>query len=178
MSKSFPNHRGHGKYAPDDYRTPDDLFEGLDARFGPHTLDPAANEQNAKCEAFFTVEDNGLFQTWDHPKIWVNPPWHSIDPWVDKAIIAAGDGSEVTMLLPARTGTKWFGRALKAAESIHFIRGRVGFHGPHSPEGGKSIEDCCVIRFTELGLTVPGARSTRLMNNVGEEVTAGGWLAI
>ena len=139
---------------------------------------------NTKCEQCISVEENGLFQTWDCPSgvapsfVWLNPPWHSIDPWVDKALIAAGDGNEVTMLVPARTGTKWFGRAIKRAESVHFIRGRVLFHGPHSPEGGKSIEDSCVIRFTQLGLEAPGSRSVRLMNNRGQEVTEEGWLAL
>jgi len=176
LSKSFPNHRGHGKYAPDDYRTPEDLYEGLNHRFGPHTLDAAANEQNAKCSDYFTVETNGLFQKWSG-NVWLNPPWHSIDPWVDKAILSAEEGATVTLLLPCRTGTKWFGKVIKRADSIHFIRGRVSFTGPHSPEGGKSIEDSFVVRITPPWL-LGKHPAFHLMNNLGEAVTEEGWVSI
>ena len=156
------------------------MFEGLDARFGPHTLDAAANEQNTKCEKFYDTETNGLFQKWSG-KVWLNPPWHSIDPWIDKAILSAEDGAEVTLLVPARTGTKWFGRVMKRAESVHFIRGRIGFTGPHSPEGGKSIEDCMVVRITNVGLELKScgiATAIHLMNNQGETVNEAGWLKL
>ncbi len=87
----------------------------------------------------------------------------------------------MTLLLPARTGTKWFGKVIKRAESIHFIRGRVAFHGPHSPEGGKSIEDCCVVRITHIGLELKKTglpTAIHLMNIQGETVTEQGWLAL
>lgn len=87
----------------------------------------------------------------------------------------------MTLLLPARTGTKWFGKVIKRAEAIHFIRGRVAFHGPHSPEGGKSIEDCCVVRITHVGLDLKKCgmpAAIHLMNNKGEAVTEGGWLEL
>lgn len=43
----------------DQWATPDDFFKELDQEFH-FNLDPCADEQNHKCEKYFTKEDNGL----------------------------------------------------------------------------------------------------------------------
>ena len=52
----------------DDWFTPQHVYEPLDLEFG-FTLDPCATPDNAKCEKFYTREDNGLLQDWGqvHP---------------------------------------------------------------------------------------------------------------
>lgn len=47
----------------DQWATPDDFFRELDQEFH-FNLDPCANEQNHKCEKYFTKEDNGLSKDW------------------------------------------------------------------------------------------------------------------
>ena len=47
----------------DDWATPQDLFDALDAEFH-FTLDPCSSEQNHKCDRYFTKEDNGLLHDW------------------------------------------------------------------------------------------------------------------
>lgn len=47
----------------DEWETPRDLFEQLDKEFG-FNLDPCATEDNHKCPAFFTQNDNGLSKNW------------------------------------------------------------------------------------------------------------------
>lgn len=46
-----------------EWATPQYIFDELDAEFH-FTLDPCATEENAKCEKFFTKEQDGLAQTW------------------------------------------------------------------------------------------------------------------
>ena len=48
----------------DQWRTPDLLFWGVNAMFGPLVLDLFADDSNAKCPAWFTAEDNALTQDW------------------------------------------------------------------------------------------------------------------
>lgn len=48
---------------PDQWATPDDFFKELDQEFH-FNLDPCADEQNHKCEKYFTKEDNGLSKDW------------------------------------------------------------------------------------------------------------------
>ena len=58
----------------DDWATPQDLFDALDAEFH-FTLDPCSSEQNHKCDRYFTKEDNGLLHDWGgicllQPALW------------------------------------------------------------------------------------------------------------
>ena len=47
----------------DQWATPQDFFDRLNEEFH-FTLDPCADDQNHKCEKYFTKEDNGLLQDW------------------------------------------------------------------------------------------------------------------
>lgn len=47
----------------DEWSTPQDLFDALDATFH-FTLDPCATPENAKCAKFYTKEQDGLKQDW------------------------------------------------------------------------------------------------------------------
>lgn len=49
--------------ATDEWATPIDFFEQLDNEFH-FNLDPCANEENHKCELYFTKEQNGLQKSW------------------------------------------------------------------------------------------------------------------
>ena len=69
----------------DDRETDPRAFEDLEDRFGPFTLDVAANHYNAKCPRYFTIEDDGLAQSWAGERVWCNPPFSNIEPWVRKA---------------------------------------------------------------------------------------------
>lgn len=52
------------KEVGDQWRTPDLLFWGINALFGPLVLDLFADDDNAKCPAWYTAEDNALTQDW------------------------------------------------------------------------------------------------------------------
>lgn len=45
------------------WATPQDFFDRLDAEFN-FTLDPCANDENHKCEKYFTEAEDGLAQDW------------------------------------------------------------------------------------------------------------------
>jgi len=45
------------------WATPQDFFDSLDAEFN-FTLDPCANDENHKCEKYFTEAEDGLAQDW------------------------------------------------------------------------------------------------------------------
>ncbi|EBJ8402140.1 phage N-6-adenine-methyltransferase [Salmonella enterica] len=52
------------KEVGDQWRTPDLLFWGINALFGPLVLDLFADDDNAKCPTWYTAEDNALTQDW------------------------------------------------------------------------------------------------------------------
>lgn len=49
--------------ASDMWETPQNLFDELNREFN-FNLDPCATPENAKCERFYTLVDNGLDQNW------------------------------------------------------------------------------------------------------------------
>ncbi len=95
----------------DDRETDPVLFGMLDDRFGGFTLDVAAADHNAQCERYFTKEDDGLRQPW-RGRVWCNPPYSSIEPWVVKAWREWESGCElIVMLVPNnRAEQKWWQR--------------------------------------------------------------------
>ena len=112
----------------DDWETPQDLFDKLDKEFH-FTLDAAASCDNAKCERFFSLGHDGLFQLWEGV-VWVNPPYgREVGKWVAKAHSEWLSGCTVVMLLAARTDTKWFHKYIYGHAEIRFLKGRIKFVG-------------------------------------------------
>lgn len=108
------------------WETPQDLFDKLNAEFH-FDLDVCALPENAKCERYYTPEDDGLLQPWNGV-CWCNPPYgKTIGKWVQKAYETFTGGGTVVMLLPARTDTKWFHEYIYNKAEIRFIKGRLKF---------------------------------------------------
>ena len=127
------------------WETPKEFFQALDAEFH-FTIDVCALPENAKCDTFYTPEDDGLAQPWQGT-VWCNPPYgREIGKWVHKASEAAAKGNVVVMLLPARTDTAWFHRFIynKPGVEIRFIKGRLKFGGATNSAPFPSM--VCVFR--------------------------------
>ena len=124
----------HFSSKTDLWSTPQDLFDRLDAIHG-FTLDVCATPENAKCEWFFTKEDDGLSKDWWDNVCWMNPPYgREISKWVKKAHEASTPdwqhgGAKVVCLLPARTDTRWWHDYVIPYGKIEFIKGRLKFGG-------------------------------------------------
>jgi phage N-6-adenine-methyltransferase len=119
-------HRSLFTSRTDEWTTPKDLFEALNARFH-FNLDPCATSRNTTCERYFTKSHDGLKQTWTG-RVFMNPPYgRHIGKWVKKAYEESRSNAElVVCLLPARTDTRWWHDYCMRGE-IAFIKGRVKF---------------------------------------------------
>lgn len=71
------------KDAVDDRGTDPALFAELDARWH-FTLDVAASRLNKKVGRYYSIDDDGLAQSWDG-RIWCNPPYSDLAGWAAKA---------------------------------------------------------------------------------------------
>jgi len=124
-----------------DYRTPQWLYDELDQDFH-FNLDAAASDKNALALAYYTREHDALVRDWYvHGSIFCNPPYgRGIGRWVKKGFDEAMRGSTVVMLLASRTDTKWFhDYVLRAAHSIHFVKGRLTFRDQPAPAPFPSV---------------------------------------
>ncbi|MGJ0510233.1 MAG: DNA N-6-adenine-methyltransferase [Methylocystis sp.] len=78
-----------------------EYFEPLHAEFG-FTIDAAASESNAVLPTFWTREDDALGQRWVSHRVWCNPPYSDLRPWVRKAWSEMNRGCAlIVMLVPA-----------------------------------------------------------------------------
>lgn len=127
----------------DMWETPQDLFDNLDSEFH-FTLDVCAVKENAKCNNFYSPEQDGLSQPWTG-RVWCNPPYgRQIGKWVRRALFASAAGATVVMLLPSRTDTKWFHEYIYHKAEIRFIRGRLKFGG--AKNGAPFPSMVCIFR--------------------------------
>lgn len=61
--------------------------------------------------------------------MFINPPYSDINIWIDYAIDyhKKYPYTNIVMLVPARTDTKWFHKSLNHGVHIEFIKGRLKF---------------------------------------------------
>lgn len=109
--------------------TPQDFFDKLDEEFH-FDLDVAADDNNHKCEHYYTKETDGLaHQDEWFGNVWCNPPYgRDVINWV-RACAEYRKGTCV-LLIPARTDTRWFHEYIYKNDrvEIRFVRGRLHFN--------------------------------------------------
>jgi phage N-6-adenine-methyltransferase len=125
----------------DDRRTPQALFDRLHCQHR-FTVDAAASAENAKLPHFWTRAVDGTAMSWAGHRVWCNPPFSRIDPWVSKAwneMLAACQLA--CLLLPANRAEQgwwqvyvepWRDKELRGGVRLtsHFLPGRVRFGRP------------------------------------------------
>ncbi|MFM3287166.1 phage N-6-adenine-methyltransferase [Klebsiella quasivariicola] len=132
------------KEVGDQWRTPDLLFWGINAMFGPLVLDLFADDSNAKCPAWYTAEVNALTQDWSERlaelggAAFGNPPYSRSQYHEKQAITGMThimsyasqqreNGGRYVFLLKSATSETWWP---EDADHVCFIRGRIGFDLP------------------------------------------------
>lgn len=118
--------------ASEQWATPLDVYEPLHAEFG-FTLDVCADRHNAKCDRYFTVQQDGLSQDWGRHTCWMNPPYgRGISLWMEKAFKSSRFGATVVCLIPARSDTRWWHQWVEGADEVRHLQGRVRFVHPQN----------------------------------------------
>ncbi len=133
--------------ASDEWRTPVELFERLDAEFG-FDLDVAATKDNHWKENYIGPDrtrpdrQDALACRWtwltssQKPAVcWMNPPYSRCREFIEKAAQEAKDGATVVCLVPSRTDTRWWhqhvwdgaSNTFRPGVEVRFIKGRLKF---------------------------------------------------
>lgn len=139
--------------ASDEWSTPQDLFDLLDAEFH-FGLDAAATAENSKCGSSYCdkIGDALELVNWNYhaqgKPIWLNPPYSLIGKFMAKAAHEAyHKGATVVCLIPSRTDTRYWHDYVMHAHELRFIRGRLKFGGANN---GAPFPSCIVI-FRPMG---------------------------
>lgn len=119
------------------WQTPEDFFQMLNAAWG-FTLDPACTESSAKCDKFYTPEDDGLAQSWAGETVWVNPPYSrgNASRWIQKCY-EESEHATVVVLPAARTDTTYMHEYGFKCDYVCFIKGRLKFDNPDADPDDK-----------------------------------------
>jgi phage N-6-adenine-methyltransferase len=150
----------------DDRRTPPDLLAECMKLTGVRhfDLDVAASRQNALAADFFDARFSGLERGW-WGRVWCNPPYSEIRPWVEKAEAEHRRGRTlaIVMLLPAnRTEQGWWQDLIEPGRrsgelGVWFLRGRRRFDRPGwtpPAKGDRPPFGLCVIRWGGKGVDI------------------------
>lgn len=132
-AKNNGRYNGNGRH----WATPSEVFDPLHAEFG-FTLDPCATHESAKCERYFTEEQDGLSRDWGKERVFMNPPYgREVYAWTKKARESAERGALVVGLLPASTDLAWWHDDIVGRAEVRYLRGRVRFltGGPYRASG-------------------------------------------
>ncbi len=80
---NHPRYRG-SRPDVDDRALPPEDFAKLQLRFG-FTIDVCASMENAKLPRYVTAKQDGLKTNWGGERVYCNPPYSKIAPWMAKA---------------------------------------------------------------------------------------------
>ncbi len=152
----------------DNWFTPMALFEPLHAQYR-FTLDPCGDREapvTQKIGRHFSERSgaNGLDAPWIGERVFCNPPYSDIAPWVEKAEREILDGCPlVVMLVPAnRTEQPWWQKHVEGLRDLgplrddlftvrtKFLPKRMRFGFPGSPDGAgghQSTFGCVLVTW-------------------------------
>lgn len=149
----------------DDRETHPEDFARWDARFGPFTLDAAAQAHNTKCDRWLGPADDGLRASWAGERVWCNPPYSDLRAWVSKAWSEWPGTAGIVMLLPAnRCEQGWWQEKIEPVRDrassplrIEFLPGRLRFIRPTAvigPKGDRPPFGCVLAIWAPPGGSV------------------------
>lgn len=115
------------------WKTPSEIYSELDSEFH-FDFDPCPPDPTF----------DGLAVCWEGRRVYCNPPYNNIAPWLAKA----KEADVAVFLLPSRTGTEWFATYAPQAE-VRFIRGRINFRG-HKASGNYEWSVLLIFRKEKI----------------------------
>lgn len=121
--KGLSGHQAPHHGDSDVWLTPPEIIRAL----GLFDLDPCAAPPPRPwntAKEMISLPRDGLDMAWGG-RVWLNPPFSQVDAWAGRmALYRRG-----TMLVSARTDTKWFhAHVFQKATSLLFLKGRLHFH--------------------------------------------------
>lgn len=127
--------------------TPQSLVDQIAEQFGvDFILDLAASEENRKTADFISEFQNALVSNWKawleecdcddlipNRCAWLNPPFKSVAPWMEKCKIESAKGCKIISLTLSSLGSNWYRHHVEGNALSLILRDRVTFVGCEDP---------------------------------------------
>lgn len=136
------------------------VFQRLDARYGPHTVDLFASDTNARSPTFYSrwhcpgaLGTNALAHSWANENGWANPPFHLVGAVVSHIV---NKGASVTWVAPEWRAQPWWRRAVDECTEWWRLPPADGVykHGSRSTSASTASR-ACRRRPLHLGCVYP-----------------------
>ena len=106
-----------------EWYTPREIFDRLGLSFDLDVCAPPGGLPWIPAKRSLSRDDDGLSQPW-RGRVWMNPPYgRGIERWMGK-LAEHGDGMALVF---CRSDTQWWQEAIRQADAVCFVRGRVRF---------------------------------------------------
>lgn len=129
------------------YQTPQEFLAAAKRklRIVAFDIDLAADAENTAAKRFYTEADNALVRPWKvgNGWAWLNPPFSTLGPWVERAWIQSRLGAQVAMLVPAGVGSNWWRDHVHNKAHVLLCNGRITFVG----EATCYPKDTCLLLY-------------------------------
>ena len=109
-------------------------------------LDPASSaeaNQVVCADRYYTIEQNGLTQTWEAETLFCNPPYTKgmIMQFAVKLTESYHSGSvkQAIFLVPADTGTRWGEHCMRNCDAVAFSTRRIRFYSEDGRKQGGHV---------------------------------------
>lgn len=123
------------------WRTPPEVIQFIESKFGKIKLDLCASDEGHVCDRYMTEAEDFLDDCWTShcgeefnlyagDLCWMNPPYSNPLPFVKQAIKWSMEGYAVAGILNNDSSTKWFVELEKSSQLLMPITGgRIAFIG-------------------------------------------------
>ncbi len=107
----------------DECYTPQWVFDAMGLRFDLDVAAPKDRTQiTVPADRFYTEDDNGLIQPWVG-RVWMNPPFSKITPWIHK-FLEHGNG---VCLVPLSSNGRWVNELWNSPASVTYLPANMAF---------------------------------------------------
>jgi len=130
--------QGPDEYDGDEWYTPVEFIEAAREVMGSIDLDPASCDEAQKivqATTYYTQNVDGLVQEWTAKNVWLNPPYSTPRPWVEKAIesLEAGTIECAILLVNTANSPLWTRPLWHGPYAVCLLERRVRFWRPDRP---------------------------------------------
>lgn len=119
-----------------EWATPDDVWKKINGVWN-FQLDACASLENTKCPAFYgkaadSLSDDCPWVTEHHWRVYCNPGFGKMMPWIEKAITEYQKRSDSVVVVMGKSdqSTKWYKRAQEHCFVVNLAGPRVQFESP------------------------------------------------
>lgn len=157
------------------WRTPQQVIDYIENRFGKIKLDLCASDEGHVCDYYLTESDDFLDDKWIKPENalnanskngdlhWMNPPYSNPLPFVQQAIKWSQAGYAVAGILNNDSSTKWFVELERNAQLLMPITGgRIAFLGSDGEPINGNNKPQIMFYLAPFGSHVKATESVRI----------------